>query len=63
MVRISDNGYDWNKAKRLFLVNHTKETIHHHHLSQDMKMLIARVPKDLLEVLATTYSSKISYYH
>ena len=31
MVRISDNGPSWTKAKRLSSVNHTIKTIHHHH--------------------------------
>ena len=29
--KISDNGPDWDKAKRLSLVSHTTKTIHHHH--------------------------------
>ena len=42
MVRISDNGPDGNKAKRLSSVNHTRKTIHHHHhnaLFQGVKRL------------------------
>ena len=33
MVRISDNGLSWNKAKYLSSINHTTKTIHylHHH--------------------------------
>ena len=35
MVRISDNGPDWKKAKCLSAVNHTTKTIHHHHHNQE----------------------------